>query len=140
MGGPAGTPAPHTPVRTCVGCRGRDPQAELVRLVAVPAPSEPTGVAAGHDGGPDGPRTSGRSGTRVVPDPMRRLPGRGAHLHPDPACVERAVQRRAIPRALRLPGDVDLGEVISWAEGLTTSGEQTRGTGHGSGTHAMSTR
>ena len=64
-------------------------------------------------------RIPGRSGTRVVLDPVRRLPGRGAHLHPDGACVERAVQRRAIPIALRLPGNVDLSEVIEWADRLT---------------------
>lgn len=31
----------------------------------------------------------------------RTLPGRGAWLHPDPACLDAAVKRRAFPRALR---------------------------------------
>ncbi|MDQ5973806.1 MAG: uncharacterized protein QG661_1015 [Actinomycetota bacterium] len=44
----------------------------------------------------------------VVPDPGRRLPGRGAHLHPDPGCLERALRRRAFDRALRVPGPLDL--------------------------------
>ncbi|GAC1332738.1 MAG: hypothetical protein NVSMB13_21470 [Mycobacteriales bacterium] len=37
----------------------------------------------------------------LVLDVRRRLPGRGAHLHPDPRCLEQAERRRALPRALR---------------------------------------
>jgi predicted RNA-binding protein YlxR (DUF448 family) len=37
----------------------------------------------------------------LVPDPQARLAGRGAWLHPDPACLELAVRRRAFSRALR---------------------------------------
>ena len=37
----------------------------------------------------------------VVPDPRARIPGRGAWLHPDPACLDLAVRRRALTRALR---------------------------------------
>jgi len=37
----------------------------------------------------------------VVVDERRRLPGRGAWLHADQACVDLAVRRRAIGRALR---------------------------------------
>ena len=70
------------PVRTCVGCRGRGPAAELLRVVA-------------RDGA-------------AVPDPFRRLPGRGAHLHPDPVCLALAERRRAFPRALRVPGPLDV--------------------------------
>jgi predicted RNA-binding protein YlxR (DUF448 family) len=80
---PADPVTADRPVRTCVGCRGRSPAAELLRVVAV------DGVA--------------------VPDPGRRLPGRGAHLHRDPACLERAERRRALPRALRHDGPLDLG-------------------------------
>jgi predicted RNA-binding protein YlxR (DUF448 family) len=43
----------------------------------------------------------------LVPDPARRLPGRGAHLHPDPACLAQAERRRAFPRALRAPAPLD---------------------------------
>jgi uncharacterized protein len=39
----------------------------------------------------------------VVPDPRRRAAGRGAWVHPDPACVEQAIKRRAFVRALRIP-------------------------------------
>ncbi|HEX8627143.1 MAG TPA: YlxR family protein [Catenuloplanes sp.] len=75
------------PVRTCVGCRGRAPASELLRFVAVGS-----GVAY-----------------RLLPDPARRLPGRGAHLHPGPACFALAERRRAFGRALRLTGDIDTG-------------------------------
>ena len=64
-----------------MGCRRRAPAADLLRVVA-------------------------RSGTLVV-DERRVLPGRGAHLHRDPACLELAERRRAFPRALRVPGPLD---------------------------------
>nr|WP_236623423.1 YlxR family protein [Demequina mangrovi] len=39
---------------------------------------------------------------RAVVDEHRRMPGRGAWLHPDPACLAQALKRRALPRALRV--------------------------------------
>jgi len=71
------------PVRTCVGCRERAPVTELLRVVA-------------------------RDGT-LIPDPRRRLPGRGASLHPTPECLHAAVRRRAFPRALRSSARVEAG-------------------------------
>lgn len=50
-------------------------------------------------------------GSSVVPDPRRRLPGRGAHVHPDPECLALAERRRAFPRALRVAGPLDTGAV-----------------------------
>jgi predicted RNA-binding protein YlxR (DUF448 family) len=47
----------------------------------------------------------------LVPDPRGRLPGRGAHLHRDLRCLDRAEARRAFERALRLSGPVDLSQV-----------------------------
>jgi predicted RNA-binding protein YlxR (DUF448 family) len=70
------------PERTCVGCRTRAPGATLLRVVAQ------DGVA--------------------VPDHRRRLPGRGAHLHRDLACLALAERRGALPRALRVAGPLDL--------------------------------
>ncbi|ANS77414.1 putative nucleic-acid-binding protein implicated in transcription termination [Serinicoccus hydrothermalis] len=51
----------------------------------------------------------------MILDERRRLPGRGAYVHPDPECLEAAITRRALLRALRLtvPGEVDLGDVRS---------------------------
>jgi len=60
--------------RTCAGCGGKAAQGTLVRLKA----------EAG----------------RVVFD-RARTGGRGAWLHPDPACLEGALKRRAFPRVLR---------------------------------------
>jgi len=66
-----------------VGCRVRTAKSDLLRLVVV------EGV--------------------IVPDDRGRLPGRGAHVHPDLECLELAERRRAFPRAFRLPGPLDSG-------------------------------
>ena len=78
-----GAERPGSPVRTCVGCRSRAAKFELLRIVAA------------------------ADGTLVV-DSRRRMPGRGARIHPDLGCVDLAERRRAFPRALRLAGPVDL--------------------------------
>jgi len=54
----------------------------------------------------------------LVPDPARRRPGRGAHLHLDPACLTQAERRRAFGRALRLTGVLDTGPL---AEAVCTT-------------------
>ncbi|WP_196881995.1 YlxR family protein [Arthrobacter sp. CAN_A214] len=74
-----GSTADSRPVRTCVGCRKRAGQSHLVRVVA----QEIDGNLA------------------VVIDEHRRLSGRGAWLHPDPACMETAIKRKAFNRAFR---------------------------------------
>jgi hypothetical protein len=51
-------------------------------------------------------------GFTLKPDPRRVLPGRGAHLHPEPSCLESALRRRAFGRALRITGVLDPGELI----------------------------
>ena len=73
------------PVRTCVGCRARAPVTDLLRVVAV-------------DGA-------------LVPDPRRRLPGRGASLHPTPECLHAAERRRAFLRALRCSTPLEAGPI-----------------------------
>ena len=70
------------PVRTCVGCRTRADRASLLRVV----------VADGV----------------LVVDTKRRLPGRGASVHPDLVCVELADKRRGFVRALRVDGPLDV--------------------------------
>ena len=79
------------PVRTCIGCRRRELAVELLRVVAV-------------DGGDE---TGNGSGVVTV-DTARKLPGRGAWLHPDPKCLHAAVRRRAFGRALRIAGSPDI--------------------------------
>jgi predicted RNA-binding protein YlxR (DUF448 family) len=78
------------PVRTCVGCRRRVAKSDLLRVTV-----EDTA---------DGSR-------RVVPDPRGRMPGRGAHVHPDEECLALAERRRAFGRALRSDGPLDLSPV-----------------------------
>jgi predicted RNA-binding protein YlxR (DUF448 family) len=88
-------------VRTCVGCRRRDEQTALLRVVAVS----------------DGPTT----GWLLVPDRRRRRQGRGASVHPDPECLQTAIARRAFGRALRLPAgsQVDPTPVQEWLQQQT---------------------
>ncbi|MFT4157693.1 MAG: YlxR family protein [Microbacterium sp.] len=69
------------PVRTCVGCRARAPRASLLRVVS-------------------------QSGILVI-DERAVLPGRGAWLHPTQACMDAALRRRALTRALRVDTTVD---------------------------------
>jgi predicted RNA-binding protein YlxR (DUF448 family) len=73
------------PVRTCIGCRSRERITAVFRVVAV--------------------------GGYVVPDLRRRLPGRGAWLHPDEGCLLAAERRRAFGRALRVPEPLDTSRV-----------------------------
>ncbi|MEO8329345.1 MAG: YlxR family protein [Candidatus Nanopelagicales bacterium] len=77
------------PIRTCVGCRQRAPQVDLLRVVAV----------------------EGSAGIQAAPDRHHQQPGRGAYVHPQPECLDLAEQRRAFPRALRLTGALDLTQV-----------------------------
>jgi predicted RNA-binding protein YlxR (DUF448 family) len=63
------------PVRTCVGCRLRVPKPELLRIARTPQ--------------------------GVRPDPEGVAPGRGAYVHLAVDCVEAAIGRGAIARALR---------------------------------------
>jgi predicted RNA-binding protein YlxR (DUF448 family) len=58
---------------------------------------------------------------RLRPDPSRGLPGRGANLHPDPACLALALRRRAFGRALRIAGVPDARELAEFIEASTTA-------------------
>ena len=63
-------------MRTCVGCRERSDKSDLLRLVWQEA--------------------------RVVVDERQTKPGRGAYLHRTPECLQQAVRRRTVSRALRV--------------------------------------
>jgi uncharacterized protein len=44
----------------------------------------------------------------LVLDLRHRIGGRGAWIHPDPGCLDKAERRRAFARALRVPGPLDV--------------------------------
>jgi hypothetical protein len=71
-----------------VGCRNRAAKIDLLRVVVV-------------------------SGSLAV-DTRGRLPGRGAYVHPDQACVDLAERRKAFPRALRHAGPLDLSPLTAF--------------------------
>ncbi len=72
---------PREPERTCVGCRRKGPKRSLLRVAR----------------GPD----------MVTLDLSGRAPGRGAYVHDDRDCVEAALARGALWRALRTGADAD---------------------------------
>jgi predicted RNA-binding protein YlxR (DUF448 family) len=83
-------------MRTCTGCRAIAPQRELVRVVV--------------------------DGARLVVDRDRRRPGRGAYVHPRPACVtvpglarslRRSVAREDVQRIVTQLGDLSGRDDIS---------------------------
>jgi predicted RNA-binding protein YlxR (DUF448 family) len=69
------------PVRTCVGCRGREAKALLVRVVM--------------------------DGCRIDVDARARRPGRGAYVHRRRDCMERALGKGGFGRGLRTRVDRD---------------------------------
>lgn len=73
-----------------MGCRERSVKSELLRTVAVEG--------------------------ECAPDPRGTLPGRGAYVHPVPVCVDQAVRRKAFPRALRVPGPLDVKALRRYVE------------------------
>lgn len=85
-----------SPERTCIGCRRRDQQVDLVRVVVSNS----------------APATAGSVVLAV--DAHRALPGRGAWLHRDPACLRRAVKQRAFNRALLVAAAVESDAVQQW--------------------------
>ena len=74
---PAGRPRPAA-IRTCVACRASGAKRELVRVVR------------SVDG-------------QVVIDPTGRLAGRGAYVCAGGTCLETAVAKGSLSRALRIP-------------------------------------
>jgi predicted RNA-binding protein YlxR (DUF448 family) len=93
-------------VRTCVGCRKRELAVELLRVVAVDGNGDPA----------------------VTVDQARKLPGRGAWLHPDLQCLDAAIRRRAFARALRITGSPEITAVrehFNAVEAADAPGERT---------------
>jgi len=73
----------HIPIRRCVVCGVRSPQAALLRLA--------------------------RGAAGVTADPRRRMPGRGAYICAAGDCLQRLATKRGsekrLAHALRLPAD-----------------------------------
>ncbi|WP_295624194.1 YlxR family protein [uncultured Corynebacterium sp.] len=80
--------------RTCIATRSRRPEGRLLRMVA---------------------RRDGDA-TRVVPDPRRRMPGRGAWITPTLDAWEVAQKRRAFGRALKVSAHADANPVREYLE------------------------
>ena len=79
-----------------MGCRERAAKTNLLRIVLI--------------------GDEGAVGGTCVPDPRGTLPGRGAYVHPAPACLDLAVRRRAFPRAFRVRGPLDTAELSRYVE------------------------
>jgi predicted RNA-binding protein YlxR (DUF448 family) len=73
--------AQRTPRRTCVVCRSTAAKRTLHRIVRTPA-------------------------GEVVYDPTGKAPGRGAYLCGQPDCLDMAVRRRSLQRALKVTDTV----------------------------------
>ena len=83
------TASSHVPERTCIGCRAKAPRSQLLRLAL---------TASGE----------------LAVDARALMPGRGAWIHADPACLDLAERRRALGRALRTSGSPDVAPVREW--------------------------
>ena len=92
------------PIRSCVGCRRRRPQAELIRIVRCP-----DGTAS-VDSGTLEAVTPGRRAARV--------PGRGAYVCRDEHCADKAAKSGALSRALRLEGSITREVVAQLKHGI----------------------
>ena len=78
-----------SPTRMCVGCRGREPQNQLIRVVC--------------------------QDSQIVIDHKQTATGRGAWLHPNRECFSTAIARKAVARALRVPAWIDSSSLTDFA-------------------------
>ncbi len=93
VGRAARTVAPRrVPSRTCVACRTVRPKRELMRVVRTPA-------------------------GEIILDASGRAPGRGAYVCRTIACLDKAIAKGALSRALTTPLPADLRDAL--AEGIT---------------------
>ena len=74
-------------MRQCVGCREMKPKKELIRVVK----------------SPEG---------QVSLDFRCKLPGRGAYVCPDPACLAKARKSKALERAFSAPLPTEVWEAL----------------------------
>lgn len=93
----------RAPQRMCIATRTVCADHQLLRVVA---------------------QTTENGDVMIVPDPHRRLPGRGAWITPEVGALEIAEKRKAFSRALKVPGNADLHLVREYLE--TKPRESTR--------------
>jgi predicted RNA-binding protein YlxR (DUF448 family) len=87
----------HRPERRCIACGRRGPQESFLRYRA----EEVAGSARVRMDEPGSPRL-----------------GRGAYVCPRRACMDRALRRRALQKALRVSAIVDADELLEALERL----------------------
>ena len=91
----------HVPQRTCIACRLQEGKRELVRIVRTP----------------DG---------RVEVDTTGKANGRGAYLHSDRACWEKALKRGTIAVALKItPAKDDVEALRAFGTTLPVEGGES---------------
>ncbi|MEN3000444.1 MAG: YlxR family protein [Armatimonadota bacterium] len=82
----------HTPIRRCASCRRTAPKSALIRFARQKDPE--TGA------------------WQVQLDPHQKLPGRGAYLCPQVACVQHALKKQALAKVLHAPVPRELLEQV----------------------------
>ncbi|WP_420830300.1 YlxR family protein [Corynebacterium uropygiale] len=90
------------PCRTCIATRQKKSVDQLLRVVQDP-------TRPGH----------------LLPDPRRRLPGRGAWITPTPQACAQAEKKRAWGRALRVSGRVDASAITAFIDEATSEQRKT---------------
>jgi uncharacterized protein len=89
----------RVPQRMCIACRQGAGKRELIRVV--------------------------RTDEGVKVDPTGKMSGRGAYLHPDRVCWQRALEQRMLQRALRTQiSAADLEALAAYAATLPDDPEQ----------------
>lgn len=72
-----------TPLRTCVGCHEKKEKKEMIRVVRTPD-------------------------LKIVLDDTGKAPGRGAYICRQDGCFKKAIQNKALTRALQMEIDDDI--------------------------------
>ncbi|WP_407937891.1 YlxR family protein [Mycobacterium interjectum] len=68
--------------------------------------------------------STGNGEYAAIVDDRSSLPGRGAWLHPVPQCVQQAIRRRALTKALRITGPLDTSGVVEHFQVLDSPGNR----------------
>jgi predicted RNA-binding protein YlxR (DUF448 family) len=90
----------HVPKRTCIGCRAVEGKRGLIRVV----------------------RTSDE---RIAVDPTGKADGRGAYVHADRACWEKALKGGTMANALKVtPAKEDVEALRAFAMALPADGSK----------------